>query len=526
MTGPSSTSAEASTSSASSSQPPTPSPTFSPPPSSGTENAPPLPHVAETLRQRLQAGNARLAVIGLGFVGTPVAALFAASGLDVLGVDIDPAKVAAVNAGRVPFAGEEPGLAELIAAEVAAGRLRATSNYDDLAGTDAVLLAVETPVEAGDHRPRYAALRGALAALGPRLHRGALVIVESTLAPGTMRDIVVPTLEEASGLTVGVRGPGSDRSEADPSGADPAGADPSGADSIGGDLFVVHCPERVMPGRLLANLRSMSRAVGGVTPAAAQVALALYRRIVEADLGATDALTAELVKTGENAYRDVQIAFANEMALLCDALGADVWRVRDLLNKSPGRNMLLPGAGVGGHCIPKDPWLLVANAAEHEHFTPRLIPAARAVNDHMPAHIARLVQDALRAEGRAPHESTVLLLGASYLEDSDDERNAPSAALAALLTGHVATVRIHDPWVERYREPALAEQVADADAVVVMVAHTAYRSLDWGELREHVRTPVLVDGRRVVDVAAAEQAGWRVRQVGVGQDEAGSATTS
>jgi UDP-N-acetyl-D-mannosaminuronic acid dehydrogenase len=440
------------------------------------------------LRDRLASGDARLAVIGLGFVGTPVAALFAASGLDVLGVDIDPAKVAAVNAGTVPFEGEEPGLADLIATQVSAGRLRATSDYDDLAGTDAIILAVETPVEAGDHKPRYAALRGALTALGPQLHRGVLVIVESTLAPGTMRNVVAPTLELASGLTVG-------------------------ADA---DLLLVHCPERVMPGRLLANLRQMSRAVGGVTPVAAQVARALYTRIVEAELDETDALTAELVKTGENAYRDVQIAFANEMALICNALGADVWAVRELLNKSPGRNMLLPGAGVGGHCIPKDPWLLVANAAASEDFEPRLIPAARAVNDHMPAHVERLIEEGLREEGRTLDEAIVLVLGASYLEDSEDERNAPSATLTELLEGRVAQVRIHDPWVERYRGVEVAALAEGADAIAIMVAHSAYQELDWGALREAVRTPVLVDGRRVVDADVARAAGWRVRSVGVG----------
>lgn len=437
------------------------------------------------LVRRLEARTARLAVVGLGFVGTPVAAAFAAAGFDVTGVDVDPARVARVAAGRVPFEGEEPGLADLLERAVAAGRLRATTDYDDVAGVDAALVAVETPVDA-DHRPRYAALASALASLGPRLRPGALVVVESTLAPGTTRRLVVPALAAASGL------------------------------AIPGELLVAHCPERVMPGRLLANLRGMSRVVGGLTPEAAEAARALYRAVVEAELETADALTAELVKTGENAYRDVQIAFANEMALLCEAHGADVWRVRELLNRSPGRHMLLPGGGVGGHCIPKDPWLLVSDPGRG--FAARLIPAARAVNDGMPRHVAGRVLAALTTTGIAPRDARVAVLGASYLEESDDERNAPTADLVAALSAAGVDVRVHDPWVARYAEGPVEAVVEGCDAVVVMVAHAAYRDLDWAALRRRARgdAPAVVDARRAIDAATARAAGWRVGVIGVG----------
>ncbi len=451
--------------------------------------SPKLCPAAESLRLRLETGEARLGVIGLGVVGTPVAALFAASGLHVIGIDIDRTKVDAVNAGRLPFEGEEPGLKELVAEQVGSARLLASADYDALAGADVIIIAVETPVDDVDHRPRYTALLRAIDDLGPQLHRGALVVVESTLAPGTMRDVVTPALQASSGLRVG------------------------------DDLLLAHCPERVMPGRLLSNLRGMSRVIGGATPESAEVALALYRRIVESDLDLADALTAEIVKTGENAYRDVQIGFANEMALICDALGADVWRVRELLNKSPGRNMLLPGAGVGGHCIPKDPWLLIANAAERPIFTPRLIPAARAVNEAMPAHIADLVARGLNSAGRPMDQARVLILGWSYLANTDDARNAPSAALADILRPQVADLRIHDPWVAAYRTSDVEALAADADALVLMVAHSAYEDLDWGALREAVRTPVLIDGRSAIDSAAAISAGWLLRVVGVGGGE-------
>jgi UDP-N-acetyl-D-mannosaminuronic acid dehydrogenase len=441
-------------------------------------------HLA-ALRAKVADRSARLAVIGLGYVGTPVACRFAEAGFRVVGVDIAADRVAALGAGRVPFEGEEPGLAELVARVVAQGRLQATTDPEALRDADVILVAVETPVEADTRRPRYDALRAALASLGPRLGPGRLVVIESTLAPGTMDQVVTPLLVETSGL------------------------------SPIDDLMVVHCPERVMPGRLLANLAGMSRVVGGVTPEAAQIAAVLYRHVVAADLDVADALTAELVKAGENAYRDVQIAFANEMALVCEALGADVWRVRDLINKSPGRAMLLPGAGVGGHCIPKDPWLLVANVGGA--YSARLIPAARAINDGMPDHTVGLVRSGLGEVGLGLDGAIVAVLGYAYLPDSDDDRNAPSAVVASVLAQAGAQVRIHDPWVPAYRDRTVEACVDGSDAVVVMVAHSAYRALDLVALRGRVRTPVLVDGRRVFDPAAARAAGWVTRTIGVGR---------
>ncbi|MFN8462936.1 MAG: hypothetical protein U0X93_14380 [Anaerolineales bacterium] len=197
------------------------------------------------------------------------------------------------------------------------GRLRATTDYNELNDRDVFIIAVETPVD-DNHIPRYDALRGALASLASVMKRGALVIVESTIAPRTMGDIVLPLLEEKSGK------------------------------KLNEDFYLGNCPERVMPGKLLKNLNTMSRVVGGMTPETSETMIALYKNIVEADLDPADCVTAGLVKTVENAYRDVQIAFANEVALVAEAAGGDVWKVRELVNKSPGRQMHLPGAGVGG----------------------------------------------------------------------------------------------------------------------------------------------------------------------------------
>jgi len=269
----------------------------------------------------------------------------------------------------------------------------------------------------------------------------------------------------------------------------------------------------VMPGKLLANIRGCHRVVGGMNAEAAQLATALYQHIVQADLDPVDCLTAELVKTMENAYRDVQIAFANEMALLCEDMGADVWQVRELVNKSPFRDMHLPGAGVGGHCIPKDPWLLIAYAGSG--FEPRLIPTARAVNDGMPLHMVDLIEKALGEAGTSITGARVAVLGYAYLENSDDTRNSPSQVLIARLQELGVEVAVHDPYVPEYKGD-LEKVVQGAHVIVVMVAHDAYRALDLAQLGTQVAQPVLVDGRHVFTAEQAQVAGWVYRGVGSG----------
>ncbi len=426
---------------------------------------------------------ARLVVLGLGYVGLPVACLFAEAGFPVVGLDVDEGKVLAINRGLCPIEGDEPGLPELVRRVVEAGKLSATTDYGVCREAQIVLVAVETPVDEATKQPRYRALRAALTDLGKNLSPGTMVIVESTVAPGTMSGLVQPLLEESSGLRV---------SE---------------------NFYLVHCPERVMPGKLLRNLRHMHRVVGGMSPEAAGLAVRFYRHVVQADLDPTDCLTAELVKTMENAYRDVQIAFANEMALLCEDVGADVWRVRELVNKSPHRDVHLPGAGVGGHCIPKDPWLLIANASDG--FQPRLIPTARAVNDGMPLHVADLTVEALREAGADITGAKVTVLGYAYMENSDDTRNSPSAVLVERLHELGAEVAIHDPYVRRYQGD-LGERVQGSDALVIMVAHDEYRALNLNSLRARVEHLVLIDGRRVFSPERARAAGWVYRGVGAG----------
>lgn len=434
------------------------------------------------LQKLITSKEARLAVIGLGYVGLPVAAMFAEKGFDVLGMEIREDRVNMINSGKSPIEGDEPGLEELLSSVVGGKKMRASTNYEDLRDRDIILIDVETPVDE-THTPRYAALKSACTNLSMVLKPGALVIIESTIAPGTMKGTVLPILQK-NGL------------------------------KLGQDFLLGNCPERVMPGKLLANLKKMSRVCGGDSPDTAAVMISLYRNIVETDLDAADWATAELVKTVENSYRDVQIAFANEVALICEQAGADVFRVRELVNKSPFRSMHIPGAGVGGHCIPKDPWLL-AYGVQGSDVPLRLIPAARAINDQMPIHMVKLLEKALARHNQTMDKARILVLGYAYLENSDDTRNSPSATLIGGLDALGAEVVVHDPFVTEYNGDIFA-RAAGCDAVVLMVRHDAYLNLDLASLKSKLRQPILLDGRHVFDANKARQLGYDFMAVGLG----------
>jgi len=435
----------------------------------------------ENLAEAIRNKEAKVAVIGLGYVGLPVACTFAQAGFQVLGIERDKDKAAEIEEGLCPIGGKEPGLAELLTEVIKGGNLQVRTDYAGCRETDVALIAVETPVDGVSKKPSYEALQAALSALGPNLQRGSLVVIESTIAPQTMEKVVKPLLEETSALQAGE------------------------------DFYLAYCPERVMPGKLLVNLRTCNRVIGGMSLQAAQLARELYLRIVESDLDMTDSLTAELVKTTENAYRDVQIAFANEIALLCENVGADVYEVRKLVNKSPFRAMHIPGAGVGGHCTPKDPWLLVHGA--EGRLEPRLIPTARAINDNMPLHVAELAEDGLGEAGRAVKDAKVAVLGYAYLENTGDARNSPTIPLLERLAALGAKVMVHDPHFAEYNT-GLREAVVGSDCVIVMVAHDEYRALDLADLREWVATPVLIDGRNVFDKERARELGFIHKGVG------------
>jgi UDP-N-acetyl-D-mannosaminuronic acid dehydrogenase len=430
----------------------------------------------------------KVAVVGLGYVGVPVAASAAASGCTVIGIDIDPGKVEKVAKGHNPLRGREPGLAELLRAQVDRGRLRATTDAAAVASADVVVVSVETPIDPTTHDPDFKALRAALVSIGPHLKSGALVSIESTIAPGTMEKLVRPTLERASGR------------------------------KAGRDFHLVHCPERVTAGKLLHNLTSLPRVVGAADPRGAKKAVNFYKRFVKGEIHVTDWTTAEVSKTAENAYWDVQIAFANEVALLSEEFGVDAFRVRELVNTSPYRAMLLPGAGVGGHCIPKDPWLLVHPAINAKA---ELIPTARSVNDYMPTRMAQLVDEAVTATGRRLTGARVAVLGFAFRENTEDTRNTPAKPLVQALRRRGADVTIHDPFARSERgykiTRDLSAAVKGSDVVVIVTAHDAYRKLDLRKFKRLVRHRAIVDGRNIFAGPEVIAAGFVYRGIGKGE---------
>ena len=436
----------------------------------------------QTLHQLVSIRQAKVGVVGLGYVGLPVACMLAEAGFRVTGLDIKQERIDMINAGISPVEGKEPGLAELLERVVQNGKLNATTDFITLSDADIILIDVETPIDE-NNIPQYRALKAACKSLSAVVRNGALVIVESTIAPGTMERVVRPLLEEVSGK------------------------------KSGQDFFLGACPERVMPGKLLANLQSMSRVCGGDTPEVAEVMVNFYRHIVQADLDQADLITAELTKTAENAYRDVNIAFANELAKICQSVGADFLKVRTLVNKSPGRNVLMAGAGVGGHCIPKDPWLLAYGAEGNVDL--RLIPAARYVNDSMPEHLVSILENAFAGLGKPLEGSKIAVLGYAYLEESDDIRNSPSETLVNLLDAKNVEVVVQDPYVHGYQQSVL-DSLEGCDAAIVMVAHQAYREFDLNDAKVRLRTPILIDGRRVIDPQKAVDAGLHYFGLGLG----------
>ena len=423
----------------------------------------------------------RITVIGMGYVGIPCAALLAdVDGFLVTGLQRRSKrsgwKIEHLNAGKSPFEGDEPGLDELVSKVVAKGCFKVTDDVDVLKEADVILIDVQTPTDE-NHVPQYSSLKEVSKQIGERMKKGTLVIVESTVAPGTTQNIVQKIIEEHSGMKGGI------------------------------DFDLAFAYERVMPGKLIQNIVHLPRIVGGITPQSAKRAVDIYSKIVKAEVHQTDVLTAEVSKTIENAYRDVNIAFANEMALISESLGVNVYEIIELVNELPSRMMHIPGAGVGGHCLPKDTWLLRLGLKEYgsQNVEARFISLAREINNYMPVHMTLLIEDALAKKGVKIQDATVTLLGIAYLENADDTRNTPALGLINALEERGAKVVLHDPYVQDWDlgsheiERDLYAAAKDSDCLALVTRHRDYFELDFAKLGDMMRTRTLIDGRNVYD---------------------------
>lgn len=394
-----------------------------------------------------------MCVLGLGYIGLPTAAMFAAHGIDVIGVDIDPQVVDGVNRGQIQIV--EPELAEWVRQAVDAGRLRATTCPQV---ADAYLIAVPTPLSE-DRRPDLRHVRAAALAIAPLLKAGDLLILESTSPVGTCQQLLTWLSEQRRDLVM----PG---------------------DTMAADINLAYCPERVLPGRIVRELVESDRIIGGITPACGQRAAALYRLFVAGEMLCTDARTAEMVKLSENAFRDVNIAFANELSMLCEPLGIDVDTVIKLANRHPRVDILQPGCGVGGHCIAVDPWFIVDSSPTEA----RLIRTARDVNDHKPRWLVEQVEQRIQALSLADEEWSIACFGLSYKADSDDLRESPALKIAlALALRYPGRVRVVEPHLAEL-PPTLVEQgirlVSSEQGLICrillrLVAHRQFQQLPW-----------------------------------------------
>jgi UDP-N-acetyl-D-glucosamine dehydrogenase len=422
------------------------------------------------LHDRIADRSARVGVIGLGYVGLPLAVEFARAGFATTGIDLDTRKVNAVNDGTsyIPDVASEE-----VARLVADKRLRATTDFAAVAELDTINICVPTPLRKTKD-PDMSYIVSAVEQIAKHLHRGMLVILESTTYPGTTDEVVKPMLE-ATGLVAGV------------------------------DFFLAFSPERVDPGNPTYNTRNVPKVVGGFGPESTELATLLYGAAIETIVPVSSPQAAEMVKLLENTFRMVNIGLVNEIALMCDRLGIDVWEVVKAAATKPfGFMPFYPGPGLGGHCIPIDPFYLSWKAKQFG-FDPRFIELAGQVNGAMPHFVVDKIADALNGHRKAINGSTVLILGLAYKRDIDDIRESPSLDVMSLLHKKGANVRYADPYVptlparssptgfELKSDPLTAAAIAEADCVAILTDH---KTVDYGMVLKAAK--LIVDTRNAI----------------------------
>jgi len=404
--------------------------------------------VASELIGKIQDKSAKIGVIGLGYVGLPLAVDKAIAGYEVTGFDIQQKRVDMVNQG-VNYIGDvvDDELKEV----VRTGKLRATTDYDEIKDLDIVTICVPTPLDK-NKQPDLTYIRNSAQEVAKRLHAGMLVVLESTTYPGTTEEEVKPILE-STGLKCGI------------------------------DFFLAFSPERVDPGNKLYNVKNTPKVVGGVTPVCTKVAATLYSNVLQSDVfEVSSPKVAELEKLYENTFRNVNIALANELALICDRMGISVWEVIEAASTKPyGFMAFYPGPGLGGHCIPIDPFYLSWKAKEYDYYT-KMIETSAVINDAMPEFVVDRVYRILNRFKKPLNGSTILVLGVAYKKDIDDMRESPALKVISLLEKEGAHVIYNDPYIPSFTlagkvynsVPVTAELLAGLDLVVITTDHSSY----------------------------------------------------
>jgi len=405
--------------------------------------------VKETLLNSLRDHSARIGILGLGYVGLPLASAFGQAGFQVNGVDPDPRKVNAVNKGE-SYVQDVPG--EQVARLLKLGRLSATTDFSTLHDCDAISICVPTPLrKTGD--PDMSFILSATEELAKYIHPGMIIVLESTTYPGTTREVLLPKLGKEKGLVVGK------------------------------DFFLAFSPERVDPGRVDWNTLNTPKVIGGITEECGEVAAVWYSQALKTVVPVSSAETAELSKLLENTFRMINIGMVNELAIMCERLGVDVWEVIDAAATKPfGFMKFTPGPGLGGHCIPIDP-LYLSWKMKAFQYNARFIELAADINTNMPRYVVGRVSDAFNERGVVLKGSNCLVLGAAYKPDIDDIRESPALDVIGLLQKKGAKVEYHDPYIphlrthddiEMHSVGDVMQAVREADCVIIITNHTMY----------------------------------------------------
>lgn len=418
------------------------------------------------LKERIEDGSAVLGVVGLGYVGLPLAVEMAKSGHRVIGLEVSQPKTDEVNAGR-SYIPDVP--TEELAHLVKKGLIEATTDFSRAGEVDAIAICVPTPLDEMKE-PDTSFMESAAAAIAPYLHGDMLITLESTTYPGTTEEVIQPILE-AHGLKVGT------------------------------DLYLAFSPERVDPGNPVYQTRNTPKVVGGVTPQCTAHAKALYERFIDTVVAVSSTRAAEMTKLLENIFRSVNIALMNELLQLCERMHINLWEVVDAAKTKPfGYMPFYPGPGLGGHCIPIDPFYLSWKAREYDFHT-EFIELSGKVNESMPYYVVRRVMDALNLQRKSLGGARVLMLGVAYKADIDDMRESPAIKVAELLMEKDADVVYHDPWVPAFRVagrevpgvPLSAEELSSADIVVVVTGHS---NIDYHNVVRNAR--LILDTRNAL----------------------------
>lgn len=420
----------------------------------------------------------QICVVGLGYIGLPTAIMFANHGVRVHGVDVNERAVKMIANKQLHI--EENGLQERLNRAIDEELFTVSTEPIE---ADTYILAVPSPIDE-NRKANFDYIRSAAESIVPYLKEGALVILESTVPPKTVEHVLLPVLEKAN-LTIGEQ------------------------------LFVSHSPERVIPGKIFEELVANDRIVGGINEQSAQMTKELYEVFVKGQIHLTDATTAELVKVMENTYRDINIAFANELAKIGEALDVDIWEAIKFANFHPRVNIHTPGPGVGGHCIAVDPWFLVELVPEQS----QLIHLARQTNDSMPNYVAQKISSLLKGK----EKTNVAVLGLSFKGDVDDLRESPALKVIDELEALRFHVTSFDPHITEQKHATqkmtLEEAVEGAHLVVIVTDHTQFKSLDPAKLKDLMAQPVLFDTKNMIDLDEWTEAGFEAHKLGVQKGE-------